>query len=265
MAPAAVSARSRELIQEMSRHDSPFSTNDDGMHDRDGSVVLMAPNMDNHQQSLTGSTMLAQNGEYVHSGPAHARLALDGHGGRGPIRRARSATTVEAAPYPQHKSHSCPIPSCGRFFKRLEHLKRHDLAFEAANEPDYRHKRTHDSHHNQSQSQSATMIPTNSPKYLAVPDQEEQENQEGEGNDWASTVEGEGSSDNSRAMMPPTSSGPVSSATNDNGTSTAENVIANNISFVSASSSPVIHASQVNGAGLLTSHGITPQLLRQHI
>lgn len=28
------------------------------------------------------------------------------------------------APYPQ-KSHSCPIPMCGRLFKRLEHLKRH--------------------------------------------------------------------------------------------------------------------------------------------
>lgn len=41
----------------------------------------------------------------------------------GPIRRARSATMMELGPYPQ-KSHSCPIPSCGRLFKRLEHLKR---------------------------------------------------------------------------------------------------------------------------------------------
>ncbi|KAK5275042.1 hypothetical protein LTR40_013762, partial [Exophiala xenobiotica] len=41
----------------------------------------------------------------------------------GPIRRARSATMMElGVPY---KSHSCPIPSCGRLFKRLEHLKRH--------------------------------------------------------------------------------------------------------------------------------------------
>jgi len=38
-------------------------------------------------------------------------------------RRARSATVMEMAPYP-HKSHSCPIPTCGRLFKRLEHLKR---------------------------------------------------------------------------------------------------------------------------------------------
>ncbi|KAM5456302.1 hypothetical protein McanMca71_002733 [Microsporum canis] len=51
---------------------------------------------------------------------------MNGHQGErpGPIRRARSATMMELGPYPQ-KSHSCPIPSCGRLFKRLEHLKRH--------------------------------------------------------------------------------------------------------------------------------------------
>ena len=42
----------------------------------------------------------------------------------GVFRRARSATISELGPYPQ-KSHSCPIPMCGRLFKRLEHLKRH--------------------------------------------------------------------------------------------------------------------------------------------
>ena len=42
----------------------------------------------------------------------------------GVFRRARSATVSELGPYPQ-KSHSCPIPMCGRLFKRLEHLKRH--------------------------------------------------------------------------------------------------------------------------------------------
>ena len=41
----------------------------------------------------------------------------------GAVRRARSATVMEVGPYPQ-KSHSCPIPTCGRLFKRLEHLKR---------------------------------------------------------------------------------------------------------------------------------------------
>ncbi|WPH00895.1 Hypothetical protein R9X50_00372900 [Acrodontium crateriforme] len=43
----------------------------------------------------------------------------------GPFRRARSATVGDSShPYSQ-KSHSCPIPMCGRLFKRLEHLKRH--------------------------------------------------------------------------------------------------------------------------------------------
>ena len=42
----------------------------------------------------------------------------------GVFRRARSATISELGPY-SHKSHSCPIPMCGRLFKRLEHLKRH--------------------------------------------------------------------------------------------------------------------------------------------
>lgn len=57
--------------------------------------------------------------------PANAATSrLDRTGsGPGPVRRARSATMMELAPYPQ-KSHSCPIPSCGRLFKRLEHLKR---------------------------------------------------------------------------------------------------------------------------------------------
>lgn len=44
-------------------------------------------------------------------------------GSAGVVRRARSATVMELGPYPQ-KSHSCPIPTCGRLFKRLEHLKR---------------------------------------------------------------------------------------------------------------------------------------------
>lgn len=44
-------------------------------------------------------------------------------GSSGVVRRARSATVMELGPYP-HKSHSCPIPTCGRLFKRLEHLKR---------------------------------------------------------------------------------------------------------------------------------------------
>ena len=49
-------------------------------------------------------------------------------GRSGPIRRARSATMMELGPYPQ-KSHSCPIPTCGRLFRRLEHLKRYVISF----------------------------------------------------------------------------------------------------------------------------------------
>jgi transcription factor STE12 len=45
------------------------------------------------------------------------------NGPPGVVRRARSATVSEIGPFPM-KSHSCPIPTCGRLFKRLEHLKR---------------------------------------------------------------------------------------------------------------------------------------------
>jgi transcription factor STE12 len=55
--------------------------------------------------------------------PMHSAVARAA-GAPGAFRRARSATMMEIGPYPQ-KSHSCPIPTCGRLFKRLEHLKRH--------------------------------------------------------------------------------------------------------------------------------------------
>jgi transcription factor STE12 len=62
------------------------------------------------------------NGELFESPLQHSALARAA--GAGPVyRRARSATMMEIGPYPQ-KSHSCPIPTCGRLFKRLEHLKR---------------------------------------------------------------------------------------------------------------------------------------------
>jgi len=58
--------------------------------------------------------------------PMPAAVTRTANGGSGGvIRRARSATITELGPYPQ-KSHSCPIPMCGRLFKRLEHLKRYD-------------------------------------------------------------------------------------------------------------------------------------------
>ncbi|KAF1850982.1 STE-domain-containing protein [Cucurbitaria berberidis CBS 394.84] len=64
------------------------------------------------------------NGELFETPLQHSALARAA--GAAPVfRRARSATMMEiGSPYPQ-KSHSCPIPTCGRLFKRLEHLKRH--------------------------------------------------------------------------------------------------------------------------------------------
>ncbi|KAK8108760.1 STE like transcription factor [Apiospora sp. TS-2023a] len=92
---------------DMSRHGTPLST------------VEGSPAM---------NPMSLQHQEYVHMGhdDMHGERAMHAnHGGHGgAVRRARSATVMELGPYPQ-KSHSCPIPTCGRLFKRLEHLKRH--------------------------------------------------------------------------------------------------------------------------------------------
>lgn len=77
----------------------------------------------------------------------------------GVFRRAKSATLQELGPYSQ-KSHSCPIPMCGRLFKRLEHLKRHvrthtqerpyvcPLCSKAFSRSDNlaQHRRTHEAH-----------------------------------------------------------------------------------------------------------------------
>ncbi|KAF3042218.1 homeodomain transcription factor ste12 [Didymella heteroderae] len=62
------------------------------------------------------------NGELFETPLQHSAVARAA--GAPVFRRARSATMMEIGPYPQ-KSHSCPIPTCGRLFKRLEHLKRH--------------------------------------------------------------------------------------------------------------------------------------------
>ena len=62
-----------------------------------------------------------QSDDYRQAPLHHAAVARTANG---VYRRARSATISELGPY-SHKSHSCPIPMCGRLFKRLEHLKRH--------------------------------------------------------------------------------------------------------------------------------------------
>merc|ERR1712000_101170 len=92
---------------DMSRHGTPLST------------VEGSPAM--NPMALQQDYM---NAEEVSPDGRHEHPRRPGPGVNGAVRRARSATVRELGPYPQ-KSHSCPIPSCGRLFKRLEHLKRH--------------------------------------------------------------------------------------------------------------------------------------------
>ena len=90
----------RGQFDDFSRHSTPLASLEE-----DASEPMQFPAFDagDYTQSLQTS-------------PASAQRP-------GPIRRARSATMMElGVPY---KSHSCPIPACGRLFKRLEHLKRH--------------------------------------------------------------------------------------------------------------------------------------------
>ncbi|KAK4650170.1 Transcription factor mst12 [Podospora pseudocomata] len=94
----------REML-EMSRHGTPLST-------VEGSPALNPVNLQQDFSPLNGDEL----------GPLNERPMMQG--APGVVRRARSATVMELGPYPQ-KSHSCPIPTCGRLFKRLEHLKRH--------------------------------------------------------------------------------------------------------------------------------------------
>ncbi|KAK4115406.1 STE-domain-containing protein [Canariomyces notabilis] len=94
-------------ILELSRHGTPLST-------VEGSPALNPMALQQHDFSpVTGDEL----------GPLSDQRPMMQNGGPHVVRRARSATVMELGPYPQ-KSHSCPIPTCGRLFKRLEHLKR---------------------------------------------------------------------------------------------------------------------------------------------
>ncbi len=90
---------------ELSRHGTPLSA-------VEGSPALNPMSLQQQDFAQLGGDELGSMGEQ--------RLQ---QGGPNVVRRARSATVMELGPYPQ-KSHSCPIPTCGRLFKRLEHLKR---------------------------------------------------------------------------------------------------------------------------------------------
>jgi transcription factor STE12 len=106
-----MSQHHKELL-ELSRHGTPLSTVEDS--------PALNP-MTLHQQ--TDFTQLS-NEDLSGDGSTHDSPQRRHLQGPGVVRRARSATMMELGPYPQ-KSHSCPIPTCGRLFKRLEHLKRH--------------------------------------------------------------------------------------------------------------------------------------------
>ncbi|KAF2143028.1 uncharacterized protein K452DRAFT_307908 [Aplosporella prunicola CBS 121167] len=94
-------------VQDMSRHGTPIATVEESP------VQQPLPMLPQDDLSLTNDF----------SEPSLHQSAVTRQA-PGVFRRARSATMMELGPYPQ-KSHSCPIPTCGRLFKRLEHLKRH--------------------------------------------------------------------------------------------------------------------------------------------
>ena len=111
--PSAI-AHQRDLLQELSRHSTPLPT-------LEGSPSINPMAVMQHHDDLSRLT----NGDLSHhSVPNSSHNSPAPRPERpGPVRRARSATMMELGPYP-NKSHSCPIPTCGRLFKRLEHLKR---------------------------------------------------------------------------------------------------------------------------------------------
>jgi len=100
----------KELL-ELSRHGTPLSNVEDS--------PAMNPMSLHQQHDFTQLSNDELSGDNLNESPQRRHMP-----GPGVIRRARSATVMELGPYPQ-KSHSCPIPTCGRLFKRLEHLKRH--------------------------------------------------------------------------------------------------------------------------------------------
>jgi transcription factor STE12 len=97
-----------EGFPDLSRHGTPLATVED-------SPVQSSASLLGQEEFPSFSS-----GDFGEAPLQHSALARTAGG---VFRRARSATMMELGPYPQ-KSHSCPIPTCGRLFKRLEHLKR---------------------------------------------------------------------------------------------------------------------------------------------
>lgn len=119
--PNQVMSEHKELMN-LSRHGTPLNAVEGASQDNTPSHAH------SQRMSMTG-VHTADFASFSASPSQHySHLPLQHHAvqrtANGVYRRARSATASEMAPYPQ-KSHSCPIPMCGRLFKRLEHLKRH--------------------------------------------------------------------------------------------------------------------------------------------
>ncbi|KAG8532177.1 uncharacterized protein KY384_003817 [Bacidia gigantensis] len=103
----------RDMLEHISRHGTPLQQTVEGSPAPQNMGMMQAQenNYHGYQDNLQIQSTDTSPGSRGGDRP-------------GPVRRARSATMMELGPYP-HKSHSCPIPTCGRLFKRLEHLKRH--------------------------------------------------------------------------------------------------------------------------------------------
>lgn len=137
--------RPSDLRRSVSQSVIPVAEVDEVYHDSPASVHGNNPMMSRHKELLDLSRHstpaedlaamqpplpLVQAEDFApfpsdeYSRPVSLHHAAVTRTANGVYRRARSATIQELGPYPQ-KSHSCPIPMCGRLFKRLEHLKRH--------------------------------------------------------------------------------------------------------------------------------------------
>jgi transcription factor STE12 len=107
----------KELMN-LSRHGTPMGTVEGATEDSQSVHAQRMP----HPMTDEFGTYTSSPTQDYRAGPIQHHAVH--RTANGVYRRARSATVSELGPYPQ-KSHSCPIPMCGRLFKRLEHLKRH--------------------------------------------------------------------------------------------------------------------------------------------
>ncbi|KAK5133157.1 hypothetical protein LTR08_008093 [Meristemomyces frigidus] len=127
--PNQMMSEHKELMN-LSRNGTPLSAVEGASEDTTPAHAHSQPLPMSHVHTEDFATYNASPSQHYSASPSqrYTQAPLQHHAvqrtANGVYRRARSATASEMAPYPQ-KSHSCPIPMCGRLFKRLEHLKRH--------------------------------------------------------------------------------------------------------------------------------------------